>query len=136
MYPFLLGLLFIFFTFICWREPKYGLCLIAFGLPTYLLRFDILKIPMTFLEGMILILAIVALTKQPHSFLHAWKTLPLPWKIFTIGSLVTATIALLPAPNVLAGFGVWKAYFVEPIILFFLVRVLVRDQKNLSSLFE
>ncbi len=132
MYPFLLEFLFLLFTFICWREPKHGLYLIVFGLPAYLLRFEILSIPMTFLEGMILILTIVALIKQPRSFLHAWITLPLPWKIFVIGTVAIALLALLPASDILAALGVWKAYFVEPILMFFLVRVLLQNQKDLS----
>jgi len=134
MYPYFFSFLLLFFALISWREPKHGLWLLAFGLPAYLLRFDILGIPFTFLEAMILILTAITLLKQPHLFLTAWNTLPLPWKILIAGTLAVATVALLPAPDIFAALGVWKAYFIEPIFVFFLVRILLQNKKDLSPL--
>lgn len=134
MYPFILGILLLLFAWISWREPKQGLWLIAFALPSYLLRFHVLGIPSTFLEGMIVLLAFLVVLKQPESFLHAWKTLPRLWKIFIVGTLVVAMLAILPAPDLLSALGAWKAYFAEPILVFFLARMLLKSEQDLLHL--
>jgi hypothetical protein len=95
-----------------------------------------LEIPVTFLEGLIWMLTLVTLFKHPSSFLSAWKTLPCVWKLFVVGTFIAATLALLPAPDLLSALGIWKAYFLEPVLVFFLARILYKnDQDILSALF-
>jgi len=134
MYLFILGILLLLFAWISWREPKQGLWLLAFALPSYLLRFSILEIPGTFLESMILILAFVMLLKQPASFLLAWKTLPRVWKLIVVGTLAIATLALLPSPDLLSALGAWKAYFIEPMLVFLLARILFKNDQDILHL--
>jgi O-antigen ligase len=109
------------FAFISWRDLRHGLILIAAALPAYLLRFEILGVPMTLLEMMILILFVLSLrggtTKQsPGGLLRFARNDRFTVPILLL--LTAATISIFVAPDKLAALGIWKAYFVEPILLF------------------
>jgi len=60
----LLTVYFFLFAFLAWRRPLAALCLITAFLPSYLIRFNVMGIPMTMLEGMILILITVIIIKK------------------------------------------------------------------------
>jgi len=108
----------------------FNLCLAAFILitllPSYLLRFSIGPLPSTFLEMMFFCLIIVWLIKKIRNrnlidSLRKVKNLFGRSLLFIIGLFIlSATIAIFISPNTRAALGIWKAYFVEPIILFFI----------------
>lgn len=119
MYTAALLLAILLFGIIAHNDRKNGLFLLLALLPTYALRFEILTIPSTFLEMLALIL------------LFLWFVQDRPWKRFELTSPVTrisllflaaASFAVVVSPNTFAALGIWKAYFLEPILLAFLAR--------------
>jgi len=114
MYPIVLIAVSVLFAAITWRDLRLGLSLIAAALPTYLLRFLIGPIPMTLLEVLSLILVatwIVERSKGGH-------LVPPGWGLPLVLLLVAATISVLVAPDKISALGIWKAYFVEPMLVF------------------
>ncbi len=98
---------------------KLALYLIALLLPTYLIRFELFSIPFTFLEGMIIIAAgswLAQLVIQRN-----WRSVRLPWRWLILFFLLTATVAIFVSPDTRAALGLWKAYFIEPVILYYMI---------------
>ncbi|TSD05206.1 MAG: O-antigen polymerase [Parcubacteria group bacterium Athens0714_12] len=91
-----------------------ALAFIVAFLPSYLIRFKIGFLPMTLLELMILILFVIWLIKKKEK----WNLSHFKYPI--IFWLVAATIAVFVSPDWWPALGIWKAYFIEP-ILFFIV---------------
>ncbi|MBU0707987.1 O-antigen ligase family protein [Patescibacteria group bacterium] len=98
---------------------KYSVYLIAFLLPTYLVRFSIASLPLTLLEGMIIIIFVVWLARL--LFEHKLGEVMFPWKWFILAFLLVATIAVFVSSDRQAAWGLWKAYYVEPILLFLVI---------------
>lgn len=97
-------------------------------LPTYLLRFTVI-VPMTFLEVLFGILfAAWLLTDAKKS--KVWEAMR-PWYPALALLLLGATIGISISPDTRAALGIWRAYFVEPVLFFFLfVDVVDRPQRR------
>lgn len=120
------------FAVLAWRDLHTGLLLMAAVLPSYLLRTEVLGIPTTLLELLVVAFLIVWLVKG------GWRQ-PLSQSPYVpVGLLLlSATISVFVAPDFVNALGVWKAYFVEPILLFFVIRhELQHGGLNESSLFK
>ncbi|MCR4280310.1 MAG: O-antigen ligase family protein [Candidatus Komeilibacteria bacterium] len=133
---------------ICWRSLRHGVYAVLLLLPTYLIRFSLLNIPFTLLEGMILLLFIIWIVKvainkeMDFSFTHWFKkingTTPinliptvLRWPL--VFFLLTATLMALISPALIGAAGVWKAYFLEPVIFLLVFAYVIRDKKHLQT---
>ncbi|MFA5048136.1 MAG: O-antigen ligase family protein [Patescibacteria group bacterium] len=120
------------FLWLSIKKPLWGAYFIFACLPAYLIRFQINGLPLTLLETMILIffLALI-LTRRldRQKILHNKLLIP------TIIILVLATISVFVSPNKIAALGIWKAYFLEPIIFFFCLISIVKDKKTLINIF-
>jgi O-antigen ligase len=140
----LLFIYFLLFTFVTWYRFRLGLGLLFFLLPTYLLRFQVLGIPMTMLEGMILIIFIVWLFKELRITNYElrktlisnlkfqitnYRTLFLASALF----LLAATISIFTAVDTRAALGIWKAFFIEPFLLFIILISVFKQRGNLKS---
>ncbi|MDP3741536.1 MAG: O-antigen ligase family protein, partial [bacterium] len=116
-----------------------ALYLIVLLLPTYQIRFSILGIPATFLEGMILILAAASLLPLPRrerievrGRLTANK-----WTIVFISFfLLAAFISVFTSPNLTAAAGIFKAYFFEAVLFSFLVMLIIDSSEKLQRLYK
>jgi len=128
---FVLLLYFLAFAWLSWRNLLYGLLLIAAFLPSYLIRFQIFGLPLTVLEVMILIVVAVWVVKNRHGLftilretknpVQLLKKLPDQNRVWFWTILVfflAATISMVISPNTRSAWGIWKAYFLEPILLF------------------
>ncbi|MCK5511029.1 hypothetical protein KAI65_05855, partial [Candidatus Parcubacteria bacterium] len=116
----------------------WAVMLFLFALPSYQIRFDCLGVPMTLLEAMILISFSVWLfknykkiinnvkikLKNPH-FAKTTRGKPksgrYPFDIEIILMLLIAFVAIAIASFFDSAFGVFKAYFFEPILVFILI---------------
>lgn len=99
---------------------KYLIFLIVLVLPTYLVRFSIFGIPTTLLEIIIYLAFAAGLTffiKQKRSLSEkkAW----IPVAIVLGGATISAVIS----PLRLVAFGELKAFFIDPLLVFWLVLV-------------
>ncbi len=125
MYYAFLAVVSILFLLIALRDLRLGVFLILATLPTYLLRFEILGVPSTLLEVNLLLLIVVWLIRNVggHTEL-AWLK---PWRIPMILLALAATIGVFVAPDRNAALGVWKAYFIEPMAFFVVMRTTLKD---------
>ncbi len=115
MYFAFLTVLTILFAYTTWRRPVDGLVFVSAALPAYLLRLNIGPLPLTFLEVMVLVLFGVWLIQTK---MHPRDWITPAWRIPVLLLLLAASIGVLVAPDTFAALGVWKAYFVEPILIF------------------
>lgn len=145
---------YIFFIAFVWKDLVRGIYFVILLLPTYLIRFYLFGVPMTLLEGMILLLFLMWLIKlylnkrldltitqwlrnkfQPEAtqIKHIrYNLIPtiLRWPILLF--ITAATIALFFSAQTMAAAGIWKAYFIEPImfLLIFVYHVKKNSQLN------
>ncbi len=112
----------IFFAILAYFRLNWAIFLTLFSLPAYLLRFSIAFIPSTLLELMILIVFFVWLFKD-----KPWKNFKTkifnkrkkyPYSLEIIAILIAAWLGLLIADFNTAALGIFKAYFLEPIMLY------------------
>lgn len=101
-------------------------------LPAYLVRFQFFSIPLTLLEIMILILFVIFISKHKLIWLRSFKNNPFIWPILII--LIGASISVILSPQLRAALGIYKAYFIEP-ILFFIILINLFKKEQLSYIF-
>src|SRR3989338_5440375 len=107
-------------------------------LPTYLIRFNIGSLPTTLLEIIFWIICIVFIVKnirQRRTRLGREKDLFSQHKSLFIAIalfLLAATISIFTSTNTRAALGEWKAFYVEPVILFFIVTITLQ-QMNMTE---
>lgn len=113
------------FAFLAWRDLRLGLALLIALLPTYLLRFDIFGRPSTWLEIATLILVGIYLLRERPTLRQLRDVFgPLTWP--TVGLLIAATLGVFVANYHNRALGIWKAYFIEPVLVFAMLRTLFR----------
>ena len=128
LYELLLIIYCLLFTILSWRNAKLSLALLIFALPTYLIRFKIFSIPFTLLEAMIWIVFIVWLIrnyKKPIITAYRWPIILL---------LLVAAVAIEISPNTFGALGIFKAYFLEPIMFFLVFINAIKDKKDLQPI--
>ena len=113
----------VFFAIARKNLPQAILILIAL-LPAYLLRATYFSIPTTLLELMIVSILIVSFKKLDPQYFPNKKIL---YAILAI--IITSTIGIFTSSDTSAAFGIWKAYFIEPILLFFVIQNLISSKK-------
>jgi len=137
LYLLLITIYLICYAFISWKKTDWALYWLVFSLPSYLIRLSIFKLPTTVLELMIVILFLVWLLKNISGNIKAIKKKIIDFKYLTMAMvlfLIAATASMLLSPDLRTGAGLWKAYFIEPVI-FLIVFVNVIDFKKLKNIF-
>lgn len=134
--------LLVVFGSVSFREPRWGIYVIAATLPSYLIRLALFGIPTTILELCILILFFVWIIRNSrwkHINFRFWQQndvinpIPRILKLPLILLLVSAFLAALVSPNQTAAFGILKAYFIDPFL--FLI-VFVYEIKSIKHIEE
>ncbi|HOQ91400.1 MAG TPA: O-antigen ligase family protein [bacterium] len=127
----------VFWSILAWRRWPLAVSLLAGLLPTYLLRFKVGPLPMTILEELILLTTAIWLIKQyPQPWANLrfraknWRAYPLTIEITLV--LLIAWLALLIGGNTASALGLWKAYFIEPILVFILFWNVPRGTKYID----
>ena len=125
----------IIFIIVAKRSLVWGLSLIVLLLPSYLWRLSFWGLPTTFLELMILAIFILWLFKDKLWRKINWRLdsrsfnpLPKVWRYLLLFWLLASLIALAVNPTWPA-MGLWRAYFLEP-LLFFLVFIYTVKNKQ------
>ncbi len=118
---------------VAWNDRVRALTLLFFLLPTYLVRFTFFGLPMTMLEGMLLALFIIFVIRDTALW-TAWR--PRAWEMLLIFlPLLASLFGLLVSPNIVAGLGIWKAYIIEPLLLYIVIRHVVKHTHDLRRIF-
>lgn len=134
MYGLLLILASAAFASLAWRDIKLGLIALAALLPSYLLRFELFGIPSTLLEVFVMTLIIIWLIKGRYKQVRT--ELIRAWRLPILLLLLATTIGVLISLNTIAALGIWKTYFIEPILLFFIASAELEkneDQKRVLA---
>ncbi len=136
---FLIILYFLLFAFLSRLNLKMAVLVLIFALPSYLIRFNILSIPTTLLEVMILtVFAFFLFEKRKELFKNIEKKwsqkipYPFSWEIVLV--LVLSFIAVFTAGLSLSALGIFKAYFLEPIFLFIVIVNIFKNEKDIKKI--
>ena len=113
-------------------------------LPTYLLRFRVGPFPTTVLECILLLLAIAWLVacgklgvKDARERSRAWHLPAGAWMIAGIASVIVAWLGdTSDISRLLAALGLFRAYFIEPLIIFFIGWDLIRTDEDRERLWR
>ena len=138
----LIRLFVVFFTFITWRKLDLGLFFVFLFLPSYLIRFKFAGLPSTLLEIMIWIIFLIWVSerivkldykKQFDNLITTYKnnfTLFIASGLFLIG----ATISIYTSINLKSALGEWKAFYIEPFLLFIILITHIKTNKQIQNI--
>ena len=108
----------LFLPYITYKKTPLALGILILLFPTYLIRTNIFGMPSTYLELSFLLIFITwIITRYKLSDIR-YKSLPLYLIILLFAA---CTISIFTSPSIIVALGIWKAYFIEPILLFFLI---------------
>ena len=117
-------------AYLGYRKPVWAVAMTIVLLPTYLFRSSIYFLPFTFLEVCIIatfsgwVLAAIVQkklrrTEPPYTY---------RWPIILL--LIGATIGLFVSPIFTSAAGLWKAYFIEPILFLIVLKEVIKNDTN------
>ncbi|MFA5813093.1 MAG: O-antigen ligase family protein [Patescibacteria group bacterium] len=132
--PLLIILYSLFFVLITWLRFRLSLFFLFLLLPTYLIRFNIGPLPTTLLEAMIWIIIAVWIVKRFQ--ISNFRFQILRHKILFIGSfifLVAATASIFTSVDVRAAAGEWKAFYIEPFLIFIILITTINNQQSTTK---
>jgi O-antigen ligase len=132
MYPVLLALIILLFAALTWRDVRTGIFLLFASLPSYLLRFELFGVPMTLLEALLLACAVIWAMRQLRA--RADVRFLGPWTIPLLLFLIAGTLSVFVSLDQTAALGVWKAYILEPILFFVLVRSTLTYPRDVDTM--
>lgn len=108
------------YAILCSSDIHKGLWLLVAVLPSYLLRIELFGVPTTLLELLVITFLLSQVFKRKRIPVSLQKDLRILVPIVLLVGV--STISIVTSPDIVAGLGIWKAYFIEPILLFFVIR--------------
>jgi O-antigen ligase len=129
MFTGFLAALFIGFFLLALKDLKTALFLLLALLPTYLLRFTLGPVPTNVLEIIVLLVIFVWFFKQKGYRLDFLWTLGV-YRVPALLLFSASCFAVAAAPDTYAAIGIWKAFFIEPIMLFFVFRTVFKSRED------
>ncbi len=134
----LYSIFFILFCLITWNRFNTGLALLFLLLPTYLIRFDVGFLPTTLLEGMVGIITIIWIIRtikgKNERTLRGIASKHSSFVIALSLFILAATISIFTSIDLRSAAGEWKAFYVEPILIFLILITTIKDKKQLQQL--
>jgi O-antigen ligase len=116
-----------------WTQATvWGLCAITAGLPLYLVRGHIGPLPTTLLEVMILATAAAYVLSLYQERRYRLRRTPLDIPIVLLLTAGIISIAVAVSPRAAA--GIYKAYFIEAIAVFYIAVDTLQDQRDVRRL--
>lgn len=124
------------FTLLSWKNLPLAIAVLFGTLPVYLIRFSIGPIPTTLLELLFLILFGVWIVKYKgwQKSILLWKKLP-SWRMVFLLIGLAATAGVLVSGNLTEALGVWKAYYIEPMLLALIILTSIRNKNEVRGIF-
>lgn len=116
-------------------KTRWILILLPLLLPTYVVRFHIGPLPTTLLEVGLLAIFVTWVTLRRGEIAHIIREFTKSDWYWPVGLwLCAGLIGIIIANNHLAAFGLWRAYFLEPIIAFVMLRDLLQSENDKRDL--
>ena len=111
--------IFICGSLLTWHSPRRGIFAVLMCLPAYLFRFQIFGLPTTALEALLLGVVLTWLIRQRETLRADFFSLPSEWRTALGVLLLAAILGVFVSPDIRAGLGIFKAYYLEPFLFFF-----------------
>lgn len=130
---FLLFFYFLLFVWLAYKNFRLAVGLFIIFLPTYLIRFFLGYLPSTVLELSFIALVLVWLVKYAKADWRLIKKIVIGygWLFVLIGLFwLASVIGIFVSEDYFGAAGLWRAYFLEPIILFFILLGRGKQIKN------
>lgn len=126
----------IFFALLAIWRFRDALTVLLFVLPAYQLRYVLFGLPVTLLEVLLVILLLVwgirgLLRRQV--FIEDLRTIP--WKVPALLLFAASIIAIVVAADTQSALGYFKAYIVEPLLLYILLWTTFRTEQDLRRVY-
>lgn len=130
------GVIALSFAWVGYKKPAWALASVLFLLPTYLIRLSIAGFPTTLLEIIVLGFLLGFIASLPD-YKKLYRLGQINWAIGLF--ILASAIAVLVSPEKMRALGQFKAFFLEPVLLFY-AAVLILSEKDglklsLQSLF-
>ncbi len=125
----------VLFLLVTIKNLEHGVLLTIALLPTYLLRANIFGFPTTLLELMLGIVIMVWVFQNITRLKSKFK-LKKQWALPILLLLVAASISIFVAPEKTAALGIYKAYFIEPILFFFILLDYLKQESSKNKVFK
>jgi O-antigen ligase len=132
----------VFFLILAIKKLDWALMLTIILLPAYLLRFNVLGLPTTLLEVMIILSALVWVFRNYKTF---WSNLrsrlaktseiqryPFDWEIVALLIVSLLAVGLSGFNN--SALGLWRAFFFEPVLFYLIVINVLGRSQNLGKI--
>ncbi len=126
---FIVGIVALIFAWVSFKKPVWGLSAILFLLPTYLIRLNVFGLPTTALEMLIVFFLLgLAATRPDYRKLAELGRINWAVALFFLAAIIGALIS----PEKARALGQLKAFFLEPILLFYAAVLILREKENLK----
>jgi putative inorganic carbon (HCO3(-)) transporter len=112
------------------RYCRWALAITVACMPLYVIRFDLGPVPTTLLETLIMLTIVLYIGAIVQS--RSWSVQRTPVEIPTAIFLVAAAAGVLVSPNHLGALGIFRAYFLEPLLVFYIALDVVRTRRDLQ----
>jgi len=114
------------------RYSRWALAVTVACMPLYVVRYRVGPIPTTVLENLVLItIALYAVGRYQTREWHPARTsLEIPIALLLIAGIVGIAIS----PDHLGALGIYRAYFIEPVVLFYIAIDLMRTREQFRVL--
>jgi putative inorganic carbon (hco3(-)) transporter len=114
------------------RLARWALYLTAAGLPLYVVRWHYGPLPTTLLETLIIVTVVLYAVARWRNGMR--RPVPTAYDIPIILLLVAGAVSVLVASDHRAALGLYRAYFVEPIALFYVAADLLDREEHMQRL--
>jgi putative inorganic carbon (hco3(-)) transporter len=130
---------FLIFSFIAWRNLPSAFAILIVLLPAYLVRFYIWAFPTTLLEGMIVVIIGTWFIQTGFKQVVKRHRKEIPYQKFPFQNqiiliMLASIISVLIAPDFYKALGLWRAYFLEPILLFLIFIQTINNKKDFKKI--
>lgn len=114
------------------RAARWSLCITIAALPLYTVRWHYGPLPTTLLETLTLITVALYVIGRWRGGMR--RPLGTPYDLAVIALLVAGAVAVLVASDHRGALGLYRAYFLEPVALFYVAIDLLRRREHLQQL--
>ncbi|MFH1621026.1 MAG: O-antigen ligase family protein [Patescibacteria group bacterium] len=113
-----------------WKKPTNAVLWFPILLPTYVLRGNIGPFPTTLLELTLLAMLLgVTIAQGKTVWLSGLKKIK-PWFVPVLFWVAVTVLSIFVAPNHIAALGLWRAYVLEPLLYFILLKATLRHEED------